>query len=96
MLRGHEAAIGERLMHDLEALMVLPDVPCDASEKISMRATSISMVRDRGNDYSVPVGCAHHEVQVRGYVGGDRGRCLAARGHAVGQSCATMVRRMAS
>ena len=27
------------------------------------------MVRYRGNDYSVPVAYAHHEVQVRGYVG---------------------------
>jgi len=26
-------------------------------------------VRYRGNDYSVPVAYAHHEVQVRGYVG---------------------------
>ena len=27
------------------------------------------MVRYRGNDYSVPVAYAHHEVRVRGYVG---------------------------
>ena len=27
------------------------------------------MVRYRSNDYSVPVAYAHHEVQVRGYVG---------------------------
>ena len=38
------------------------------AEKVSTRATSISMVRYRNNDYSVPVACAHHEVQVRGYV----------------------------
>ena len=37
-------------------------------EKVSTRATSISMVRYRNNDYSVPVAFAHHEVQVRGYV----------------------------
>ncbi len=69
VLRGHKATVGERLTQDLEALMVLPDVPYDACEKISTRATSISMVRYRGNDYSVPVAYAHHEVQVRGYVG---------------------------
>ena len=55
-------------MCDLEALMVLPAVPYDACEKLSTRATSISMVRYRGNDYSVPVAHAHHEVHVRGYV----------------------------
>ena len=55
-------------MRDLDALMVLPTAPYDACEKVSTRATSISMVRYRSNDYSVPVAFAHHEVQVRGYV----------------------------
>ena len=68
VLRGHGETIGERLLRDLDALMVLPAVPYDACEKISTRATSISMMRYRGNDYSVPVAYAHHEVQVRGYV----------------------------
>ena len=68
VLRGHAETIGERLMRDLDALMVLPAAPYDACEKVSTRATSISMVCYRGNDYSVPVAFAHHEVQVRGYV----------------------------
>ncbi len=68
VLRGHSETIGERLMRDLDALMALPPVPCDACGKVSTRATAISMVRYRNNDYSVPVACAHHEVQVRGYV----------------------------
>lgn len=68
VLRGHAETIGERLMRDLDGLMALPAAPYDACEKIGTRATSISMVRYRGNDYSVPVACAHHEVQVRGYV----------------------------
>jgi len=68
VLRGHSETIGERLRRDLDALMVLPAAPYDACEKVSTRATSISMVRYRGNDYSVPVAYAHHEVQVRGYV----------------------------
>ena len=55
VLRGHAETIGERLMRDLDALMVLPTAPYDACEKVSTRATSISMVRYRGNDYSVPV-----------------------------------------
>jgi transposase len=69
VLRGHTETIGERLLRDLDALMVLPPTPYDACEKVSTRTTSISMVRYRGNDYSVPVAYAHHEVQVRGYVG---------------------------
>lgn len=69
VLRGHAETIGERLLRDLDALMALPPAPYDACEKVSTRATSISMVRYRGNDYSVPVAYAHHEVQVRGYVG---------------------------
>ncbi len=68
VLRGHTETIGERLLRDLGALMVLPAAPYDACEKVSTRATSISMVRYRCNDYSVPVAFAHHEVQVRGYV----------------------------
>jgi len=68
VLRGHGETIGERLMRDLDALMPLPAVPYDACEKVSTRATSISMVRYRNNDYSVPVAYAHHDVQVRGYV----------------------------
>jgi transposase len=68
IVRGHSEPIGERLMRDLDALMVLPAVPYDACERVSTRATSISMVRYRNNDYSVPVSYAHHEVQVRGYV----------------------------
>ena len=68
ILRGHSKSIGERLLRDLDALMALPLTPYDACEKVSTRATSISMVRYRNNDYSVPVAFAHHEVQVRGYV----------------------------
>lgn len=68
VVRGHSETIGERLMRDLDTLMALPPTPYDACEKVSTRATSISMVRYRTNDYSVPTAFAHHEVQVRGYV----------------------------
>ena len=68
VVRGHGETIGERLMRDLDVLMPLPPLPYDACEKVSARATSISMVRYRSNDYSVPVAYAHHDVQVRGYV----------------------------
>ena len=68
IVRGHGETIGERLIRDLDALMALPPVPYDACDKVSTRATSISMVRFRNNDYSVPVAYAHHDVQIRGYV----------------------------
>ena len=68
IVRGHSETIGERMMRDLDALMALPATPYDACDKVSTRATSISMVRYGTNDYSVPVAFAHHEVQVRGYV----------------------------
>lgn len=68
VVRGHSETIGERLIRDLDTLMALPPTPYDACEKVSTRATSISMVRYRTNDYSVPTAFAHHEVQVRGYI----------------------------
>jgi transposase len=67
-LRGHSETIGERLERDLEALLPLPAVPYDASDKHLTRVTSLSLVRYRTNDYSVPVAYGHREVLVRGYV----------------------------
>ena len=67
-LRGHNQTIGDRLMSDLEALMGLPVAEYEACDHVSTRATSISMVRYRSNDYSVPVAYAHHDVHVRGFV----------------------------
>ena len=68
-LRGHEETIGQRMERDLEALLPLPAVPYDASDKHVSRVSSLSLVRYRANDYSVPVAYGHMEVVVRGYVG---------------------------
>ena len=68
-LRGHKETIGERMERDLEALLALPAVPYDASDKHVSRVNSLSLVRYRTNDYSVPVAYGHREVVVRGYVG---------------------------
>ncbi len=68
LLRGHKETIEQRLSRDLDSLMELPATPYDACEKVGTRANSVSMVRYRNNDYSVPVASAHHEVWVRGYV----------------------------
>lgn len=67
-LRGHNQTIGARLMTDLDALMGLPVAEYEVCDHVSTRATSISMVRYRSNDYSVPVAYAHHDVHVRGFV----------------------------
>ncbi len=68
VLRGHRESIGERLKRDREALMVLPPAPFDACDKQATRVSSLSLVRYRTNDYSVPVAYGHQEVWIRGYV----------------------------
>ena len=68
VLRGHRETIGERLKRDRAALMALPPAPFDACDKQGTRVNSLSLVRYRSNDYSVPVAYGHQEVWVRGYV----------------------------
>ena len=67
-LRGHLETIGQRMERDLEALLPLPAVHYDACEKQAGRVSSLSLVRYRTNDYSVPVAYGHRDVIVRGCV----------------------------
>ena len=67
-LRGHDETIGQRMERDLEALLPLPAAPYEASDKHVSRVSSLSLVRYRTNDYSVPVAYGHRDVLVRGYV----------------------------
>jgi hypothetical protein len=67
-LRGHEETIGERLVRDLAAFHDLPPAPYDACEKKAGRVSSLSLVRYRGSDYSVPTEYGHRDVLIRGYV----------------------------
>ncbi len=67
-LRGHNNTIGERLVADVAQLQPLPAVAYDACDKQSVRVSSLSLVRYRGNDYSVPTSYGHSQVLVRGYV----------------------------
>ena len=67
-LRGFSETIGQRMERDLEALLPLPPAPYDACEKQAGRVSSLSLVRYRTNDYSVPVAYGHRDVLVRGYV----------------------------
>jgi transposase len=67
-LRGHAETIGERMARDLAAFHDLPATPYDACEKQAGRVSSLSLVRYRGTDYSVPTAWGHREVVIRGYV----------------------------
>ena len=68
-LRGHEGrTIGERLADDLAVFQTPLPAPYDACEKRTGRVNSLSLVRYRNNDYSVPTAYGHQKVLVRGYV----------------------------
>ena len=67
-LRGHQETIAERLERDRATLLALPPTSYEACERVSTRVSSLSLVRYRTNDYSVPVAYGHREVLVRGYV----------------------------
>ena len=67
-LRGHSETIGERLERDLAALQKPLPPPYDACERMATTVSSLSLVRYRRNDYSVPTSFGHREVMVRGYV----------------------------
>jgi hypothetical protein len=67
-LRGHQQTIGERFENDRERLLPLPAAPYEACDKRSTRVTSMSLVRYRTSDYSVPVEWGHREVLVKGFV----------------------------
>jgi hypothetical protein len=55
-------------VRDLAAFQSLPTTPYDACDKRTSRVSSLSLVRYRGNDYSVPTAYGHREVLIRGYV----------------------------
>ena len=67
-LRGHTETIGQRMERDLEALLARPGAPYDACDKQAGRVSSLSLVRYKTNDYSVPVAYGHRDVLVKGYV----------------------------
>jgi len=67
-LRGYTETIGERFERDHAAMLPLPAAPYEACEKIAGRVSSLSLVRYRSNDYSVPTRYGHRQVWVKGYV----------------------------
>jgi hypothetical protein len=67
-LRGHQETIGERFARDRTALLPLPVSEYEACEKRVARVSSMSLVRYRTNDYSVPTEFGHRQVLVKAYV----------------------------
>jgi hypothetical protein len=67
-LRSHKETIGERFDRDREKLLPLPAFPYDACDKVRTRVSSLSLVRYKTNDYSVPVAFGHRDVQINAYV----------------------------
>jgi hypothetical protein len=66
-LRGQKGTKGQLLEEDRQAFLPLPATPFEACRKFSTTASSLSLVRFDGNDYSVPVERAHHPIVVKGY-----------------------------
>ena len=67
-LRGHRETIGERFERDRAAFLPLPAARFEACDKVTARVSSISLVRYRTNDYSVPTQYGHRQVLVKAYV----------------------------
>jgi len=67
-LRGKSATKGELLVEESGAFLALPAVPFEACRKASTAASSLSLVRFDGNDYSVPTRWAHHTIVAKGTV----------------------------
>ena len=67
-IRSHKETIGERFKLDQEKLLALPAFPYDASDKVGTRVSSLSLVRYKTNDYSVPVTYGHRDVQIKASV----------------------------
>lgn len=66
-LRGQPGTKAQLLLEDQKAFLPLPATPFDACRKVSTAASSLSLVRFDGNDYSVPVRWAHHPIVAKGY-----------------------------
>jgi transposase len=67
-LRGHRETIGERFERDSAVFLPLPGARFEACDKKTLRVSSISLVRYRTNDYSVPTEYGHRQVLVKAYV----------------------------
>lgn len=67
-LRGKSQTKEQLLKEERCHFIDLPAVPFDACRIRSASASSLSLVRFDGNDYSVPVRYAHYETVMKGYM----------------------------
>jgi transposase len=67
-LRGHTETIGERFERDRAVLLPLPATRFEACSKATVRVSSISLVRYKTNDYSVPTQYGHRQVLLKAFV----------------------------
>ena len=67
-LRGKNRTKGELLAEERGLFIDLPTAPFEACRVRTSTASSLSLVRFDGNDYSVPVRYAHYETVVKGYI----------------------------
>ena len=67
-LRGKPSRKGVLLGEDQAAFLPMPATPFEACRTVSTTASSLSLARFDGNDYSVPVRYAHHPVVMKGFV----------------------------
>jgi len=66
-LPAPRSGFGDRVARDRQALLPLPTDVFDPCVKVSTRGSSLSLVRDWSNDYSVPTSYGHFDVLVLGY-----------------------------
>jgi hypothetical protein len=64
---------------DVAAFIPLPPAPYDACHKIATRVSSLSLVRYKNNDYSVPTRYGHQEVLAKDMSTGSRSPVAARR-----------------
>lgn len=67
-VRGSAGIIADRLRADLAAFMALPAAAFEPCDRLAGKVSSTSLVRYKGNDYSVPVRYGHRDVIVKGFV----------------------------
>lgn len=58
----------ELWLEETPEFLALPEIPFDPCRKTSATASSLSLVRFKCNDYSIPVEFAHHELILKAYV----------------------------
>jgi hypothetical protein len=64
----HQQTIGERLVADRAMLRELPATPFEPCHKCATKVSSLSLVRYRTNDYSVPTRYGFRDVLVKAFV----------------------------